>query len=217
MRHLHPFVWTLGITLGFAAAVGAADRPQLELKDGGFPLQELRGLDRRVYVLILEGTWNQPPIPGVTYYVNVFFPNGQGYANRPVNDPGLRPGDEKRLVHDAKGNWVQASEMSPFRQGEVRVYLKAHEFICNGLANGGPVTVVISARKEAASPTAPEVVSAPYAFTWPLNKAIVTRAPKTRFTPAEPPDALPLPGEPLPVPKPEPKKAEGSPGIRELN
>ena len=51
----------LSLTLLVAAQGRAAppEKPWLELTDPGYDLWELRPLDRRVYVLTLEGTWKR--------------------------------------------------------------------------------------------------------------------------------------------------------------
>jgi hypothetical protein len=117
-------------------AVLAADAPPLRLSDPNLPLQELRPLDRHVWVLGLEGAWKQPAIPGVAYYVNLIFPNGQSYSHRVLND-------------------------ATFRLGEVRCLIPEYQLLRNGLACGGKFTIVVSARRSVTTATATEVVGTP--------------------------------------------------------
>ena len=57
---------------------------QLVLTDLGYPLWEMRPLDRHVYVLTLEGDWKSPPDRDAAYYVNIEFPDGGTAAHRPT-------------------------------------------------------------------------------------------------------------------------------------
>src|SRR5258708_37108122 len=80
-----------GLTLMFglsALASGAVEKPALELTDEGLPLQEIRPLDRHVYILTLEGKWNRPGQDDTKHYVNILFPNGQSASHR-VLDEGM--------------------------------------------------------------------------------------------------------------------------------
>jgi len=81
------------LILGGTAAGPAADKPRLELADEKLPLEEILPLDRRVYVLALEGTWKQPPASGVAYYVNLLFPDGGSYSHRVLNEGLAREGE----------------------------------------------------------------------------------------------------------------------------
>ena len=46
-------ILTLSLLVGFASTVSA--KPKLEMTDPGLQLQEVRPLDRRAYILTLEG------------------------------------------------------------------------------------------------------------------------------------------------------------------
>jgi hypothetical protein len=154
---------------GTRPAGPAADKPRLELADEKLPLEEIRPLDRRVFVLALEGTWKQPPVSGVARYVNLFFPDGGSYSHRVLNE-----------------------ELA--RAGEIRVLLPEYQLIRHGVARGGTITVVVSAGRSVSSAAAPEVVSTPLAVGWPLDRPIVRLPPPTRHTPRPEIDAFPLPG-----------------------
>ena len=163
-------------------SVLAAKAPPLRLSDPNLPLQELRPLDRHVWVLGLEGEWKQPALLGVGYHVNLIFPNGQSYSHRVLDD-------------------------ATFRVGEVRCLIPDYQLLRNGLASGGKFTIVVSARRSVTTAKATEVVSAPFEVRWPLDRPILRWAAPTRFTPRPPIDAFPPPrpdriprGEPPPVP-----------------
>ena len=184
MRSCLHFVGTVGLGLMLVSPV-LADGPPLRLTDPGLPLQELRPLDRHVWVLVLEGKWKQPPTPGIAYHVNLLFPDGRSYSHRVLDS-------------------------AHFAAGEVRCLIPENQLLCNGLARGGRFTIVISARRTVASATAPEVVSAGFEVRWPMDRPIVRWAPPTRFSPPVPIDAMPLPGQRLPAP-PKDKLPPGEP------
>jgi hypothetical protein len=164
------YAFVLVLLLGPGLAARAAEPPALELTDPGLPLWEIRPLDRHVYVLSLEGKWLQAANPNVGYYVNLLFPDGCGESHR-VLDPVL------------------------FRLGEVRCVFPEYQLLRHHVARGDKVTIVVSQRNPATSADAPEVISVPFVVTWTLERPIVTRRPRTRFTPPEPIDAFPLPGD----------------------
>jgi hypothetical protein len=159
----------LGLTL--AASAVAADRP-MHLTDPKLPLQVIRPLDRHVYVLTLEAKWDNPASEGVVHYVNVLFPNGGVYSHRVV-DEGL------------------------VRAGEVRVFLPDYALIRNGVNQGGTLTIVVSAGRSVDSADAPAVESDGLEVKWPPDRPIVTKAPRTKYTPREPIDAF-VPEGPMP-------------------
>jgi hypothetical protein len=173
MRRFPCLIWTLLMALGFAAPAVAADPPKLELTDDKLPLLELRPLDRRVYVLTLDGTWNQPPTPGKSYHVNLLFPNGQVFSHRPLDD-------------------------GPFRQGEIRAMLQDYQLRRGGVADGGKVTIVVSEDKPVALADAPEVISNVMQVSLPMDRAIVSTAPRSRIAP--PPLVDPFPPGPSELP-----------------
>jgi hypothetical protein len=168
---------TLGLTLG---ASHAAEVP-LRLSDPGSPLQEIRPLDRHVWILSLEGTWKQPSVPGFAYHVNLLFPNGASYSHRVLDD-------------------------APFRAGDVRCLIPEYQLIRNGLAGGGSFTIVVSARRTVTSATDPDVVSDRLVVRWPMDRPIVRLPPRSRLTAPPPIDDFPLPGRMIPTPT-SPKKA----------
>jgi hypothetical protein len=165
----------LGLALLLSTATFAAE-PPLRLSDPNLPLQEIRPLDRHVWVLSLDGAWKQPAVAGVAYHVNLIFPNGQSYSHRVLDD-------------------------AAFRMGEVRCLVPDYQLARNGLGRAGSFTIVISGRRSVTSALADEVVSVPYEVRWPMNRAILRWPPRTRVTPPEPIDAFTPPGEGLPKPK----------------
>jgi hypothetical protein len=177
------WVGTTGLALLSVSSVWATDGPRLRLTDPGLPLQEIRPLDRHVWVLALEGKWKQPPTPGFSYYVNLLFPNGGSYSHR-VLDAAL------------------------FTAGEVRCLLPEYQLVRNGVTRGSQFVIVVSARCPVASEKAPEIISAKMVVNWPMDRAIVRWAPPTHLTPPAPIDALPLPGRQLP-PSPQGKMPPG--------
>ena len=169
------------LLLALAGRPLGAEPARLTLTDEKQPLQELRPLDRHVWVLTLEATWQRPPTLGVPHYVNLLFPNGTSYSHR-VLDEAL------------------------FRAGEVRCLLPEYQLIRGGVARGGTITVVLSADRSVRSMRAPEVISPPFEVRWPMDRAVVRRPPRTRHTPPPEIDAMPLPGDVPPVPAPPPVK-----------
>jgi hypothetical protein len=194
MRYFAALIWTLTTALGFATA---AERPRVELADEKLPLVELRPLDRRVWILSLAGKWLTPATAGKSYYVNVLLPNGQSDSHRPLNE-------------------------DLFRAGEVRAVIQDHVVRRAGVADVGKLRLVISEGRPVASPNAPEVVSNVLEVPWPLDRPIVPKLPRTRFSPLPPVDPFPPgpnelpprgPGRPPPRPEaeplPPPKPADG--------
>jgi hypothetical protein len=171
--------WALALALG--GNLSAAEQARLTLSDEKLPLQEIRPLDRRVWVLTLEATWKQAPAFGVPHYVNLLFPNGTSSAHR-VLDEAL------------------------FRAGELRILLPEYQLLRGGVARGGTITVVISADRSVTSARAPEVIGGPFEVRWPMDRPIVRLPPRTRHTPPPEIDAMPLPGDMPPVPAPPPKR-----------
>jgi hypothetical protein len=160
----------LTILLAHGFADGAAEA-KLGLTDGKAPLQELRPLDRRVYVLALEGKWYQPAQPGVNYYINFLFDNGRSYSH---------------LVDDE----------AMFRKGEVRCIIQTYRLARNGVADGGHFSIVVSAGKPVTKDTAPEVMSNAIRLSWPMrDREITAFRPRTRYSEPEAVDAFPIPGE----------------------
>jgi hypothetical protein len=176
---LTPLAVALSLALTASRAGAAAGR--LTLADEKLPLQEIRPQDRHVWVLTLEGTWQQAPTFGHPFYVNLLFPNGTSYSHR-VLDEAL------------------------FRAGEVRCLMPEYQLIRSGVARGGTITVVISADRAVKSARAPEVISAPFEVRWPMDRPVVRRPPRTRHTPPPEIDAMPLPGDLPAVPMPPRKR-----------
>jgi hypothetical protein len=191
--------------------VRAADKPQLELSDPKLPLYELRPLDRRVYGLTLEGTWNKPAKSGVHHYVNVIFPSGRTYSARVDENPKA----VRRLTGESNKGLVSYREVedSPFRRGEVRCLIPNNQLIRHGVARGGRLTIVVSAGKPVESASATEVISNALEVNWPLAREIVRRPPRSRFADPGPVDAMPLPGD-EPKPETSPAARPGAPPNR---
>ncbi|HZT81004.1 MAG TPA: hypothetical protein VFA26_12305 [Gemmataceae bacterium] len=207
MRPLAPSL-TLALLLGFTATAPAADgRPQLEMHDPGLPLWETRPLDRRVWVLTLDGKWNSAPVPHRAYYVNLLFPNGRSYSHRVDED--LKNHQQVRMEVLPGGRVeYRRVERSPFRLGDVQVVIPEHQLLRNGLGKGGTFKVVVSARRPVTRATAEEVVSNVVDVQWPMGRPTTGRPPRTRHQEPPPVDRFPLPGEgpdyeTIPAPKPD--------------
>jgi len=183
MRSYMPFAVTIALFLGFAAT--ALSKSRLELVDERLPLQELRPLDRRVYILTLDGKWNQAA-PAETCYVNFIFPNGACYSHR-----------------------IEETEL--FHKGEVRCIIQGPQLIRNHLDSGGKFTIVVSAGREVTSASAPEVISNALQETWPMHRQISKFRTRTKYTELPPVDAFPIPGD---SPPPPPPGAKAPPGPR---
>jgi hypothetical protein len=175
----------VAVFLTVAPAAGFADsatRAKLELSDERLPLQELRPLDRRVYVLTLDGKWNEPPQSGVDYYINFLFDNGGSYSHMVDDDP-------------------------LFRRGEVRCIIQTYRLKRNEFAEPGQFAIVVSAGKPVKGATSPEAVSNEFRVSWPMSDRQITAfRPRSRHAEPEPVDAFPIPGErqgaPVPAPPP---------------
>jgi hypothetical protein len=165
------------LVLALAGNLSAAEPARLTLSDEKLPLQEIRPLDRKVWVLTLEANWKEAPKFGVAHYVNLLFPNGTSDSHRVLDEAQLRA-------------------------GEVRVLLPEYQLIRGGVAKGGTITVVISANRSVTSARAPEVIGGPFEVRWPMDRPIVRLPPRTRHTPPPEIDAMPLPGEVPAVPGP---------------
>jgi hypothetical protein len=171
----------VALSLALVPSQAGAAGGRLTLADEKLPLQEIRPQDRRVWVLTLEGNWQQAPTFGHPFYVNLLFPNGTSYSHRVLDD-------------------------ALFRAGEVRCLLPEYQLIRGGVARGGTMTVVISADRSVTSARAPEVISAPFEVRWPMDRPVVRRPPRTRHTLPPEIDAMPLPGNMPQVPKPPQKR-----------
>jgi hypothetical protein len=180
--------WVFGVAfvLGAAPLVAGANKPALELVDEGLALQEVRPLDRHVWILTLEGKWNRPDKGDTKHYVNIVFANGQSASHRVLDE-------------------------AMFLKGEVRCVLQEYELVRNDGARGGEFVIVVSQKHPVSSPTAPEVISDAFKVTWPMDRPIVKRPPLTRHSPPPPVDALPLPDDPLLKYPPAPGKGKPPP------
>jgi hypothetical protein len=188
MRYCLSLTLTLFLLPGFTAAAG---KHRLTLKDEGLPLQELRPLDRKIYVLTLDGTWKPPPDSRTTYYINFLFPNGSSYAHR---------------VDDSR----------TFRQGEVRCIIQDYKLARYGVSKGGRFDIVVSAGTPVRSEDAPEVVSNIIHVSWPMDRPVSRFRPYTRRGEPAPVDAFPIPGEPPSrpgAPAVPPPPFPGEPGV----
>jgi hypothetical protein len=186
MTMKHPAVWAFGLTLLITSAA-RAEAPRLELTDGNYPLWEIRPLDRRVYVVSLDGTWKRPWKRGASYQLTIGFPDGTTYTHRPIND-------------------------ELFSLGEVRFMLPEYLLKKAGVAKGGKLMLYVTERVTVGA--RPEVISNTLSLNWPLKRPIGRRAPATKYTPPPPIDAFPdedLPPRKKVEEKPSRKKIEKSP------
>jgi hypothetical protein len=180
MRTSLSYSLTLLLLFGFGSAASA--KPKLELSDPGLQLQEMRPLDRRVYILTLDGKWNEPAGPRVTYYVNFLFPDGGNYSHKVL-------------------------ENDMFRKGEVRCVIQAYQLIRNGLTRTGKFSIVVSAGEPVTSARAPEVISDVHQVSWPMERFISRYRPRSRHSEPEDVDAFPIPGEKAPPSAKQPVKS----------
>ncbi len=163
MKSSYAAAWAIGAALLMAAAA-RAEAPKLELADGKYPLVELRPLDRRVYVVSLDGTWKRQWMRGASYQLVVHFPDGTTYAHRPIND-------------------------QLFALGEMRFMVPEYLLLRTGAAKGGKLQLSVTERPTAGAK--PEVVSNILDLNWPLKRPIGRRAPAVKSTPPPPIDAFP--------------------------
>jgi len=168
MRQVLTQALTLSLLFWFATTAPA--KPGLELSDDGLPLQELRPLDRRVYVLTLDGKWKEPASSKLVYYINFLFPDGGSYAHK-----------------------VDDEEM--FRKGDVRCIIQGYQLARHGISKGGKFSVVVSEGKPVKSAQAAGVVSDAKEIIWPMERRITRFRPHTKHMPPEPVDEFPIPGE----------------------
>jgi hypothetical protein len=162
MKTKHTAVWAIGATLLMAAAA-RAEAPKLELSDGKYPLWELRPLDRRVYVVSLDGVWKRPWVRGASYQLVVRFPDGTTYSHRPIND-------------------------QLFAQGEMRFMVPEYLLLRTGAAKSGKLRFHVTERPTAGAK--PEDMSNTVELNWPLKRPIGRRAPAVKSTVPVPIDAF---------------------------
>jgi hypothetical protein len=181
----HTAAWVIGLTL-LTLAAAPSEAPKLELTDGKYPLWEIQPLDRRVYVVSLDGTWKREWIRGASYQLAVRFADGTTYTHRPIND-------------------------ELFALGEMRFMVPENLLQRTGTAKGGKLKVFVTERTTAGAK--PEVISNTLELDWPLKRPIGRRAPATKYTP--PPAIDRFPDEEAPpkkkVEEPPPKKSEKAP------
>ena len=182
-----PAAVSLALAVGLAAAPACFAAPPLVLSDPNLPLWEIRPLDRRVYVLFLEGDWKSPPPYDAEYYVNVEYPDGAVVEHRPAYE-------------------------QPFRRGEIQVLLPQYQYEKHNFQRGDKLTVFVTRRKPGGGPDDQEVVSNRLEAAWPFDRDVVRRPPKTKYSEREPIDIFRAPGEepvapprPVPTPVPPPK------------
>jgi hypothetical protein len=177
MRTLSVLWLSLAVCLSAAPAQAASH--QLVLTDPGYALWEIRPLDRRVYVVTLEGNWKTPPDLDAGYYVNIEYANGGTVMHRVLDDP-------------------------MFFKGDVQCLLVQYQWERNHFQKGDKLTVFVTRKKPGAPPDDQEVISNRLEVAWPFDRQIVRLAPRTRFTEREPVDAYhPGAAEPLRPPIPE--------------
>jgi hypothetical protein len=206
MRRWSVSVLTLAVGLGFASGVRADDKPQFELSDPNLPLFEFRALDSRVYGLTLEGTWHKPAKSGAHHYVNVIFPNGRSYSTRVDENPKA----VRKLIAEGKNGVLTHREIedSPFRRGEVRCYIPENELARNRVKRGEMLKIVVSVGKPVDAATAAETVSNALEVTWPTDRTIARRPPRSKYSDPEAADAMPLPDDE--------RRLEGTPAARRV-
>ena len=174
MRTLSVLSLTLGVCLLAAPAQAASH--QLVLTDPGYALWEIRPLDRRVYVLTLEGDWKTPPDPDAGYYVNIKYANGATVTHRALNDP-------------------------MFWKGDVQCLLVQYQWERNHFQKGDKLMIFVTRKKPGAPPDDQEVISNRLEVAWPFDRQVVRLAPRTKFSEREPVDAF-HPGAADPVTRP---------------
>ena len=188
MRKALAPVLTVLVLLGFAGAAPA--KSQLVLFDVGLSLQESRPLDRRVYILTLDGKWNQPAAAKAVYYINFLFPDGGSYSHKVLDD-------------------------DLFPKGEVRCVIQGYQLTRHGISKGGKFSIVVSEGRAVTSAQDEKVISDVKEFSWPMERRITRFRPHTRHQPPVPVDAFPIPGEeeanPSPPVKPRPAPAPPRP------
>ncbi|HBI42825.1 MAG TPA: hypothetical protein DDY78_08195 [Planctomycetales bacterium] len=178
MRTLSVLSLTLAVCLSAPPARAAASH-QLVLTDPGYALWEIRPLDRRVYVLTLEGAWKTPPDPDAGYYVNIEYANGGTVTHRVLDD---------RM----------------FGKGDVQCLLMQYQWEKYRFQKGDKLTVFVTRKKPGAPPDDQEVISNRLEVMWPFDRQVVRLAPRTRFTEREPVDAYHPDADRIPaVPPPE--------------
>lgn len=173
------YVVSLALTVCLSAApMRAGASPQLALTDPGYALWEIRPLDRRVYVLTLQGDWKTPPDPGAEYYVNIEYPNGGTVAQRAMGP-------------------------SQFWKGDVECLLIQYQWEKYHFQKGDKLTVFVTRKPPGVALKDQEVISNRLVVAWPFDRQVVRLAPRTRFTALEPVDSFhPEAAEPVTRPKP---------------
>src|SRR5262249_20242344 len=141
-------VLSMSLVLTITTFAFGADEPRLKLMDEELSIQELRPLERHVWVLTLEGKWGTPAKPGVKHYVNVIFPNGASASHRVLSEDYAANAQFPVLIQDP-------------------------DLVRNQVPRGAKLTVVISADKAVTAADAPEVISEPFVTPWPLDRPIV--------------------------------------------
>jgi hypothetical protein len=176
MRTLSAISLTLAACLSAVPAQAASH--QLVLTDPGYALWEIRPLDRRVYVLTLQGDWKAPADPDAGYYVNIEYANGGVVTHR---------------VLDNRMFW----------KGDVQCLLIQYQWEKNHFQKGDTLTVFVTRKKPGIPPDDQEVISNRLEVAWPFDRQVVRLAPRTRFTEREPVDAFhPEAEEPVRSPRP---------------
>ncbi len=191
MKTRYAAAWAIGAAL-LRAPSARAEAPRLELTDNNYPLWELRPLDRRVYVVSLDGVWKRPWVRGASYQLTVRFPDGTTYAHRPISD-------------------------DLFALGEMRFMVPEYLLLRTGTAKGGKLKFFVTERPTAGAK--PEVISNTVELNWPLKRPVSRRAPALKATPPLPIDAFPdeeappkaAPPRAVSPPPPVKKKIEAGP------
>ena len=191
-----PLVTTLLLVFGFTSAVAFAD-DKPKLLDEDRPLQEIRPLDRRSFVLTLEAEWGVAgkeglrPAENKVYFVNIFFPDGGVYSHRVVGQPVFARGAEKYQDYPERLERGRAVADPMFLKGEVRCTLHDYQLARHNVAKGGKLTIVVSVDQAVDSLDAKKIITQPIEIKWPLQRKIQEQPARTRHSPPESPDAFP--------------------------
>jgi hypothetical protein len=161
--------WALWVGMLFGTSAVAAEPPQVELSEGNLPLGEIRPLDRRVYVVSLDGAWKQQPTTETHYHLAVKFPDGTIYTHRPMED-------------------------ELFLRGEMRFMVPEHLLLRTNTTTGGKLQFFVT--EPGAPGKTPTTISNPLELAWPVKRTAARPAPKAKATAPAPLD-LPLDAGPL--------------------
>ena len=189
-------VAVLGVLVAVGGFAWADDKAKLV--DEQLALQELRPLERHVYVLTLDAEWGDEgkeklrPAADKAYFVNLFFPDGGVYSHRLLGTPVFAGGYDKYMDYPERVERGQAVADPMFLRGEVRVLVPDYQLARHGLAKGGKFSIAVSVGDAAKSLESDNLITQPIEIAWPLEKRPVQKTPvRTKHAPPERPDAFP--------------------------